>query len=36
VANGPIHVVNDRDIFIDEDDFEEYDVDDLLEEYEED
>ncbi|MDE0563928.1 MULTISPECIES: hypothetical protein [unclassified Exiguobacterium] len=36
VANGPIHVVNDRDIFIDEEDFEEYDVDDLLEEYEED
>ncbi|MCC5891678.1 TerB family tellurite resistance protein [Exiguobacterium sp.] len=29
VANGPIHVVNDRDIFIDEEDFEEYDFEEF-------
>ncbi|WP_058764987.1 hypothetical protein [Exiguobacterium chiriqhucha] len=30
VANGPIHVVNDRDIFIDEADFEEYDFEEYV------
>ncbi|STO06961.1 hypothetical protein [Exiguobacterium aurantiacum] len=36
VANGPIHVVNDRDIFIDEENFEEYDFDDFIDEEDED
>jgi len=36
VANGPIHVVNDRDIFIDEEDFEEYDFDDFIDDEDED